>query len=107
MVIRRKTRIRILLTDEQRFELESWRRSRTMRAGLVRRARIIVLLADGMAISHVAQAVGLARPHIYKWVRRFLEHGIDGLADKAGRGRKAFFSSGGRGPHREAGLRAA
>ena len=107
MVIRRKTRIRILLSDAQRSELESWQRSTTQRAGLVRRARIILLLANGMAISHVAQAVGLARPRIYKWAQRFLEHGIDGLADKAGRGRKAFFPSGGRDPHREAGVRAA
>jgi transposase len=31
--------------------------------------------------------VGMSRRHVYKWTQRFLEQGVEGLADKPGRGR--------------------
>ena len=30
--------------------------------------------------------VGISRRFVYKWVQRFLEQGVEGLADKPGRG---------------------
>jgi hypothetical protein len=30
--------------------------------------------------------VGLTRRYVYKWAQRFLEQGVEGLADKPGRG---------------------
>lgn len=106
MIVRRKTKIVISLSTEERTELVGWQRSTVMRAGVVRRARVILLLSAGTPVSHVAQTVGMTRKNVYKWANRFLEKRMDGLADKEGRGRKSFFPCGGCGPHSKTGLRA-
>lgn len=85
----RKTTLEIHLTPEERRTLMSWQRSTTIPAGLAKRSRIILLLADGEAISHIALLVGISRRFVYKWVSRFLTYRLDGLVDKVGRGRKA------------------
>lgn len=82
----RKTSLTICLTAEERQTLIAWQRSTTIPAGRARRGRIILLLADGMTIVQIADTVGISRRFVYKWVRRFLQHGIDGLTDKPGRG---------------------
>lgn len=103
----RKTKLAVTLTADERNELESWQRSTTFPVGLVRRGSIILLRADGESISDIWRTVGMARQHVRKWIQRFLLAGIDGLADKPGRGRKPFFPSGSRGASGEAGVRAA
>lgn len=84
----RKTSLSIALTAECQRELGSWQRSTTISMGLARRGRIILLLSSGASVSEVSRTVGMERPHVYKWARRFIEKGIDGLCDKSGRGRK-------------------
>ena len=54
--------------------------------GRARRGRMILLLADGIPVAHVATMVGITRRFVYKWVKRFLQDGLEGLADKQGRG---------------------
>lgn len=88
----RKTSLQVDVSAEQRSELESWQRSTRMRAGLVRRGRIVLLRAKGLSISDISRSVGMRRRHVAKWVKRFIAQGIDGLQDKVGRGRKPFFS---------------
>jgi hypothetical protein len=83
----RKTALKIALTPEERQTLLAWQRSTTITAGLARRGRIILLLADGVPLSHISTAVGIHRRFVYKWARRFLQDGLAGLEDKAGRGR--------------------
>jgi transposase len=83
----RKTSFTIHLTPAQRQTLLAWQRSTTISAGLARRGRIILLLADGVTITDIAAAVGMSRRHIYKWAQRFLLQGLEGLQDKPGRGR--------------------
>ena len=100
----RKTRLVVCLSPEERRDLESWQRSRTIRSSLQRRARAILLLADGCSVSEAARRLGTRRKFVYLWVGRFLERRLDGLGDKPGRGRKPFFPSGGRHPRREARL---
>jgi transposase-like protein len=78
----RKTSLTIRLTPGQRRTLLAWQRATTIAAGRVRRARIILLLADGMPITDIAATVGISRRFVYKWVQRFLEKGIEGLASK-------------------------
>lgn len=84
----RKTAISIHLTAEERQTLMVWQRSTTMPAGRARRGRIILQLADGVPVSYIANAVGISRRFVYKWAKRFLAHGLAGLADKPGRGRR-------------------
>ena len=103
----RKTRVVLDITSEQRHVLTGWPRSTTIRAGLAKRGRLIRMLADGASISHISRTVGMRRRFSYKWVTRFRTHGIDGLYDKAGRGRKPFFPTPGRSPSGAEGLRAA
>src|SRR5215813_1008401 len=83
----RKTSFTIHLTPAQRQTLLAWQRSTTISAGLARRGRMILLLADGGTITDIAAAVGISRRHLYKWVQRFVQQGLEGLHDKPGRGR--------------------
>lgn len=85
----RKTSLAIRLMPEERHALMAWQRSTTIPAGRARRGRIILLLADGVPISHIADTVGISRRFVYKWVKRFLQYGVDGLTDKPGRGQRA------------------
>jgi transposase len=43
-------------------------------------------MADRVPISHIAAMVGINRRFVYKWVQRFLQAGLEGLADQPGRG---------------------
>jgi len=82
----RKTSVTILLTGEDRQTLMAWQRSTTLRAGRARRGRIILLMADRVPISHIADTVGISRRFVYKWAKRFQQYGLEGLADQPGRG---------------------
>jgi hypothetical protein len=82
----RTTSVTIHLTPAERQTLLAWQRSTTISAGLARRGRIILLLSEQVSISDIALTVGISRRFVYKWVQRFLAQGIEGLADKPGRG---------------------
>jgi DNA invertase Pin-like site-specific DNA recombinase len=82
----RKTTLTISLTEEEQQTLQSWQRSTTIRAGRAKRGRIILLLADGRSVTQTADIVGISRRFVYKWAKRFLQDGLEGLADKPGRG---------------------
>ena len=84
----RKTALTIRLASDERHTLMAWQRSTTIPAGRARRGRIILLVADGVPISHIADTVGISRRFVYKWAKRFLQYGVDGLADKPGRGHR-------------------
>ena len=82
----RPTRLPVRLTPEDRRTLEAWHRSTTIPVGRARRARSILLLADGLPITRVAATVGISRRFVYKWAQRFLAQGVAGLADRPRRG---------------------
>jgi hypothetical protein len=74
----RRTSFTIRLTPAERRTLLTWQRATTVPAGLARRARLLLLLADGMTITQAAATVGLSRRHSYKWIQRFFEEGLEG-----------------------------
>jgi len=82
----RTTSLTIRLTPAERQTLLAWQRATTIPAGRARRGRILLLLADGVSISDIAETVGISRRFVYKWVQRFLRAGLEGLMDKPGRG---------------------
>src|ERR1700756_2230904 len=84
----RKRSFVVELSPTERADLERWQRSTTVSVGLARRARVLLLLADGSSLKDAASIAGLTVRNARKWVRRFLALGIDGLYDQAGRGRK-------------------
>src|SRR5881397_1400489 len=63
----RKTALTIRLAADERHTLMAWQRSTTIPAGRARRGRIILLVADGVPISHIADTVGISRRFVYKW----------------------------------------
>jgi putative transposase len=72
----------LMLTSQVRGELESWSRSRTHPHGLVRRAQIILLAADGLNNKSIGQRVGLSGSMVGMWRKRFLAQGLAGLYDE-------------------------
>ena len=72
----------IELTDRVRSDLEAITRSRTLPAALVRRARIVLLAAEGMYNTEIGKHVGLSGSMVGYWRKRFLAQGIEGLGDE-------------------------
>lgn len=78
---------RLELREGDRPALVAMTRSPSVRAGLAQRARILLLAADGMSNTEIADKVGVSRPTVLVWRHRYDEHGIDGLVDKDRPGR--------------------
>lgn len=95
----------VTVSDCQRADLQRWVRSTTLPAGLARRARLILLLAEGRTYADAAQTAGLTLRNARKWAVRFVRHGSNGLHDLRGRGRPPVFSPRGRSPSGQDGLR--
>jgi len=70
---------RLMLTPEQRTELETRDRSRRGRADASRRARVILLLADGDSYAKVTAKTGCSSRTIALWKQRFEADGVAGL----------------------------
>ena len=79
----------VVLSDDQRVEVSRIAQSRSLPAGYVFRARLILMLAEGASFSTIQQRLGTTAPTISRWKRRFLALGIDGL-DTSHPGQTAF-----------------
>jgi putative transposase len=75
------------VTAADRVQLESIVRSQSLPAGLVRRARMVLLLAAGEPNSAVAHRFGVSRPTVSQWRKRYSERGIAGLHNQLKSGR--------------------
>ncbi|MBB4136253.1 IS630 family transposase [Gordonia humi] len=80
------------LRDGDADELDQLLRSTTTSAGLARRARIVVLAADGMANTRISEVVGTSVPTVLKWRSRYLQDGLDGLLDAERTGRPRYLN---------------
>src|SRR2546429_46783 len=67
-------------------------RRTTASAGVARRARAIILLADGGSGVRTAEKVGMSPRHVHKWSLRFQQQSVEGLLDQLRPGRKPTFS---------------
>jgi len=88
----RKPSFTIQLPPAHLQELEHWLRSTNLKHGLVRRARLLVLLHHGHTLKDAAGTATLTVRNARKWAKRYLAQGLAGLDDKPGRGRKPVFS---------------
>ena len=77
----------LMIGDADRVELERWTRSSSVAAGQAQRARIVLLVGQGMANSRIAAWVGVSVPTVGKWRGRFAGKGLAGLSDQARSGR--------------------
>ena len=83
-------RLRCLSVEEEQ-EIARLTRSRTAPVRLVERARIVALAQHGQRVPVIAAAVGVSEPVVRRWVGRFNERGLDGLADAPRSGRPATY----------------
>jgi len=58
-----------------------------VRAGLAQRARIVLLAAEGLSNTRIAELVGVSRPTVIGWRDRYAARGLAGLDDEARSGR--------------------
>jgi transposase len=80
--------IKFEVTDQQREELEAIVAATTSEQRLVRRSKIILLVASGLSHFEVAQKTYTSRQTVSLWVGKFSKSGVAGLQDSPGRGRK-------------------
>ena len=62
--------------------LASWARSPSVPAGLARRARIVLLSADGLGTNEIMRRTGLSKPTVILWKKRYAAEGTGGLEDR-------------------------
>ena len=76
----------VALSDSERAVLEKGARDGKSFA-YRKRCSMILLKADGRTSKEVAQEVGGCEVVVNNWLKRYKEHGIEGLVMRAGRGR--------------------
>jgi transposase len=81
------TAVEIVLSDEERGQLESWSRRPTSAEALAERSRIVLAAAEGLKNTEIADRLGVHRQSVTKWRNRFAEHRLDGLVDEPRPGR--------------------
>jgi transposase len=69
----------LTLTSDERRELERRVRSRKLRAEDSRRARVILMLADGESFTAITTAVGCYPDYVSRWTQRFEADRLAGL----------------------------
>ena len=77
----------LVVSAADRVQLESIARSQSLPAGLVRRAQMILRMADGESNSAVARRFRLSRPTVTMWRTRYRERGLAGLHNELKPGR--------------------
>jgi transposase len=72
----------LVLSEDERSQLTSIARSRSISAAMVTRARIVLAVAAGEPNSAIARRLQLTRATMGNWRIRFLEHRMNGLCDE-------------------------
>lgn len=67
------------LTSQDRRDLTEISQSRSLPAGYVFRARLILMLADGISFRRIEERLQTTAPTIVRWKQRFLGRGLEGL----------------------------
>jgi transposase len=71
----------ITLTEDERAELESMTQSRTLPAGDVFRAKLVLMLADGLPYRTIQEKLDTTAPTIARWRLRFEKRRVAGLLE--------------------------
>ena len=82
----------LTVSVEERKQLQAWASSRSLPHGLVRRARIVLMSAEGMSNTAIARRLGLSMPTVGKWRERYRTEGLQGLYGEARPGRPRTIS---------------
>jgi transposase len=85
-------RVRALSTEEQ-AELTRMARSRTLCAGRVKRAQLVLLAVEGHTAKAIAEVLRLHARTARFWLKRFNAHGLAGLEESDRPGRPRIYSA--------------
>ena len=81
------TTMDLMLSADDRRVLTGMVRATTIAAGLARRARVILALADGQSYADIRAAVGVTDAYIARWKQRVVGGGLPALSDLPRSGR--------------------
>ena len=81
------------MSDEEKEELGRMARSRTVGAGLVRRAQIVVHALEGLKAPEISARMDLCGATVRHWLKRFNARGLEGLKEDVRTGRPATYSA--------------
>jgi len=81
----------IVLTEEQKAQLEKVTRSHSAERRSVERANIILACAEGKQNQEIALDYDMSRPRVSKWCSRFAKEGMIGLEDARRCGKPATY----------------
>ncbi len=75
----RRSSLKVVLSEQDRTELEQVVRSTSVRAGVARRARIVLELVAGARLVEIAERTGVTEQVVRHWGRRYLKHRLEGI----------------------------
>jgi len=87
-----RPRTPIVLSPEDQSQLNAMANSRSLPHGLVTRAKIILMAAEGETNRIIAEKVSLSPQIVCKWRQRYIEQGFSGLYDELRPGRPRSIS---------------
>ena len=87
-----RPKVPIVLTKEELEQLNCIANSYALPYGLVNRARIVLMAAEGIPNREIARKVHLSAQMVCKWRQRYLEQGLSGLHDELRPGRPRSIS---------------
>jgi transposase len=79
----------LILREGDRDRLAELARLPSVPSGLAKRARMVLLAADGTPNAQIARAVGVSRPTVIGWRDRYQQGGLQALQDEPRSGRPA------------------
>ena len=81
------------LSDEELEKLRTMARSRTLGAGLVRRAQIVLHSVEGLTAPAISERMDLCGKTVRHWLKRFKARGFDGLKEDVRSGRPPTYTA--------------
>jgi transposase len=84
--------LRVVLSVEEREQLEAWARRRTSAQALAMRARVVLAAAAGLKNTEIAERLAISRGMAATWRARFVSERLDGLVDEPRPGRPRTIS---------------
>jgi transposase len=74
--------VEVVLSDEEREQLESWARRPKSAQALAQRSRVVLAAAEGLKNTEISQRLSLDQKTVRKWRSRFARDRPDGLIDE-------------------------
>ena len=74
--------VEVVLSDEEREQLESWARRPKSAQALAQRSRVVLAAAEGLKNTEISQRLSLDQKTVRKWRSRFARDRLDGLIDE-------------------------